>query len=45
MTARYFNVPVLFAKKTQSVNVDGNKYCADVESMDAQTGEIKFREQ
>ena len=32
MTARYFNVPVLFAKKTQSVNIDGDKYCADVES-------------
>ena len=25
-------MPVLFAKKTQSINVDGDKYCADVES-------------
>lgn len=32
IVARYFNVPVLFAKKTQSVNVDGDKYCADVYS-------------
>ena len=30
--ARYFNVPVLFAKKTQSINIDGDKYSADVES-------------
>lgn len=32
IVARYFNVPVLFAKKSQSVNVDGDKYCADVYS-------------
>lgn len=32
IVARYFGVPVLFAKKTQSVNVDGDKYQADVES-------------
>ncbi len=32
IVARYFGVPVLFAKKTQSVNIDGDKYCADVES-------------
>ncbi len=32
IAARYFGVPVLFAKKTQSVNVDGDKYQADVES-------------
>ena len=32
IVARYFNVPVLFAKKTQSVNIDGDKYCADVYS-------------
>ena len=30
--ARYFNVPVLFEKKTQSINIDGDKYSADVES-------------
>lgn len=29
VTAMYFNVPVLFAKKTQSVNVDGDKYSAE----------------
>ncbi len=32
IVARYFGVPVLFAKKSQSVNVDGDKYQADVES-------------
>ena len=32
IVARYFNVPVLFAKKSQSVNVDGDKYCAEVYS-------------
>lgn len=30
--ARYFNVPVLFAKKSKSVNIDGDTYVADVES-------------
>ncbi|MCQ2136972.1 MAG: xanthine phosphoribosyltransferase [Bacteroidales bacterium] len=29
VAAMYFNVPVLFAKKTQSVNVDGDKYSAE----------------
>lgn len=32
IVARYFNVPVLFAKKSQSVNIDGDKYSADVYS-------------
>lgn len=32
IVARYFGVPVLFAKKTQSVNVDGDKYCTQVYS-------------
>lgn len=32
IVARYFNVPVLFAKKSHSLNVDGDKYSADVES-------------
>ncbi len=32
IVARYFKVPVLFAKKTQSLNVDGDKYSADVYS-------------
>lgn len=29
VAAMYFDVPVLFAKKTQSVNVDGDKYSAE----------------
>ncbi len=32
MTARYFNVPVVFAKKTQTVVQDEDKYVADVAS-------------
>lgn len=30
--ARYFNVPVVFAKKSKSVNIDGDLYVAEVES-------------
>ncbi len=30
--ARYFNVPVVFAKKSQSINLDGEMYVATVES-------------
>lgn len=32
IAARYFNVPVIFAKKTQSINLDGDMYVAEVES-------------
>ena len=32
MTARHFNVPVVFAKKAKSINIDGSVYCVDVES-------------
>jgi len=32
ITARYFHVPVVFAKKTQTVVQDDDKYTADVES-------------
>lgn len=32
IVARHFNVPVVFAKKTQSVNIDGEVYVAEVES-------------
>ena len=32
ITARYFRVPVLFAKKAQSVNLDGTLYATKVES-------------
>ena len=30
--ARYFKVPFVFAKKSKSVNIDGDVYCAEVES-------------
>lgn len=30
--ARYFDVPVVFAKKSKSVNIDGDMYIAEVES-------------
>ncbi|MDD3339463.1 MAG: xanthine phosphoribosyltransferase [Lachnospiraceae bacterium] len=32
ITAQYFNVPVVFAKKAQSVNLDGDMYTTKVES-------------
>lgn len=32
VVARHFNVPVVFAKKSQSVNLDGEMYTAEVES-------------
>ena len=31
-TAKYFNVPFVFAKKSKSVNLDGDLYTAEVES-------------
>jgi xanthine phosphoribosyltransferase len=30
--ARYFKVPVVFAKKSKSINIDGDMYIAEVES-------------
>ncbi len=30
--ARYFDVPVVFAKKSKSINIDGDMYVAEVES-------------
>lgn len=30
--ARHFDVPVVFAKKSKSINIDGSVYVADVES-------------
>ena len=30
--ARYFNAPVVFAKKSKSINIDGDVYVAEVES-------------
>ncbi len=32
IAARYFKVPVVFAKKSKSVNIDGDVYIAEVES-------------
>ncbi len=32
IVARHFNVPVVFAKKTKSINLDGDVYTAEVES-------------
>ncbi|MCL2865611.1 MAG: xanthine phosphoribosyltransferase [Lachnospiraceae bacterium] len=32
MVAQHFNVPVVFAKKTQSINLDGESYTTKVES-------------
>ena len=32
IVAQYFNVPVVFAKKSKSVNIEGEMYVAEVES-------------
>ena len=32
IAAQYFQVPVVFAKKSQSINLDGEQYVAKVES-------------
>lgn len=32
IVAQYFNVPVVFAKKSKSINIEGEMYVADVES-------------
>ena len=32
MVAKYFNVPVVFAKKSKSINIEGDMYVAEVES-------------
>lgn len=32
ITAQYFHAPVVFAKKSQSINLDGEMYVAEVES-------------
>lgn len=37
MVARHFNVPVVFAKKTKSINIDGEMYTAEVESFTHKT--------
>lgn len=37
IVALYFDVPVVFAKKKQSINLDGSTYVADVESFTHKT--------
>ena len=32
LTAQYFNVPVVFAKKSKSINIEGDMYISEVES-------------
>lgn len=32
IAAKYFNAPVIFAKKSKSINIDGDMYVAEVES-------------
>ncbi len=32
IVAQYFHVPVVFAKKSQSINLDGDVYCTKIES-------------
>ena len=36
IVAQYFNVPVVFAKKAKSINLDGEMYTAEVESFTQQ---------
>ena len=51
VVAQHFGVPVVFAKKSKSINLEGEMYVAEVESftivddMDCQTGTILLREQ
>lgn len=37
MVARHFDVPVVFAKKSKSINIDGDMYIAEVESFTHKT--------
>lgn len=37
IAARHFNVPVVFAKKSKSINIDGDVYIAEVESFTHKT--------
>lgn len=37
IVAQHFNVPVVFAKKAKSINLDGDMYVAEVESFTHQT--------
>ncbi|PID83024.1 MAG: xanthine phosphoribosyltransferase [Clostridiales bacterium] len=37
IVARYFKVPVVFAKKSKSININGEVYSSDVESFTHQT--------
>lgn len=40
IVAKYFGTPVVFAKKSKSINIDGDMYVAEVESLliNAKTG-------
>lgn len=37
VVAKHFNVPVVFAKKSKSINIDGDMYIAEVESFTHKT--------
>ncbi len=37
IAAKYFDANVVFAKKSQSINIDGDVYCAEVESFTHKT--------
>ena len=37
VVAKHFNVPVVFAKKSKSINIDGDMYVAEVESFTHKT--------
>lgn len=37
IVAQHFGVPVVFAKKTKSINIDGEMYTAEVESFTHKT--------
>ena len=37
VVAKHFNVPVVFAKKSKSINIDGDMYIAEVESFTNKT--------
>ncbi len=43
--AKEFGVPMAFAKKSKSVNIDGDMYIAEVASMNAENDTVNFREQ
>ena len=42
MTARHFNVPVVFAKKAQSINLDGELRTSDVVNISVAQEKVRF---